>query len=212
MPSANSPIRIGLVDDHPLTLAGLRGALATRPGLEVAWEATDGARALALCEETPPDLVLTDLLLPDMTAPDVIRALRARGVMTRVLILSSSAGSENIHRAFAAGASGYLLKSAGPDALFRAIEDAHAGRRVVPNEVAERLAERAPESDLTPRELEVLKQLVEGGTNHDIARALGMSAGTVRTHLSKILLKLGVDDRAGAVAAALRRGFVRDDL
>jgi two-component system NarL family response regulator len=96
-----------------------------------------------------------------------------RGIATRVLILSSSAGSENIHRAFAAGASGYLLKSATPDALFRALTEAHAGIRVVPDQVAERLAKRAPESDLTPRERDVLKQLVEGGTNHDIAHALG---------------------------------------
>ena len=198
MAAAKSPIRIGLVDDHPLTLAGLRGAVANRPGFEVVWEATEGLRAIALCEATPPDLLLSDLLLPDMSGPDMILAMRARGIVTRVLILSSSAGSEHIHRALSAGASGYLLKSATPDALVRALEDAHAGRRVVPELVAARLAERAPESDLTPRELDVLTRLVEGGTNHDIARALGMSAGTVRTHLSRILLKLGVEDRAAA--------------
>jgi len=209
--ATSAPITVAIVEDHPLTTTGLRNVVASTGRFTVMWDASTGVRALALCEKGAPDVLLLDMLLPDMTGADIIRELRSRGVPSRFLVLTSSAGSENIHRALAAGASGYLLKSASSEALLRALESVHAGQRVIPADVAERLAERAPESDLTPRELDVLTCLIDGGANHDIARALGIGVGTVRTHISRILLKLGASDRAAAVSIALRRGIVRSD-
>ena len=194
-----------------MTVAGLRSVLAARDSFRVMWDAATGERALSLCATKPPHVVLVDMLLPDMTGADFIRIARGRAVDARFLVLTSSTGSEHIHRALASGASGYLLKSATPDALMAALESVHAGQRVIPEEVVRRLSERPPESDLTDRELDVLRCLVRGGPNHEIARALGIGVGTVRTHVSHILLKLGATDRAAAVSLALRRGIVRDD-
>lgn len=205
-------IRIAIVEDHPLTTAGLRSVIAAAGNrFEVIWDAATGERAIARSQEKAPDVLLIDMLLPDMTGADVIRELRGRGVQSRFLVLTSSAGSENIHRALAAGASGYLLKSSAAEALIRALESVHAGHRVIPADVAERLSERAPESDLTQREMDVLRCLINGGANHEIAGALGIGVGTVRTHISRILLKLGASDRAAAVSIALRSGIVRSD-
>ena len=206
-----APITVAIVEDHPLTTAGLRGVVAGTARFSVIWDASTGERAIAMCEKAAPDVLLLDMLLPDMTGADIIRELRGRGVPTRFLVLTSSAGSENIHRALAAGASGYLLKSASSEALIRALDAVRAGQRVIPPDVAERLAERPPESDLTPREMDVLRCLIDGGANHEIARTLGIGAGTIRTHISRILLKLGASDRAAAVSIALRRGIVRSD-
>ncbi len=206
-----TPVTLAIIEDHPLTTAGLRSVIAADSRFTVLWDAATGERALTLCAESSPDVVLIDMLLPDMTGADVIRELLGRGVRSRFLVLTSAVGSENIHRALAAGAAGYLLKSASSETLIRALENVHTGHRVIPPDVAERLSERAPESDLTPREMDVLRCLVSGGANHEIARTLGIGAGTVRTHISRILLKLGASDRAAAVSAALRRGFVRSD-
>jgi two-component system NarL family response regulator len=211
MTEARTRIDVGIVEDHPMTTAGLRNLFAGRDRFRVIWDAATGGRALALCVESPPDVVLVDMLLPDMTGADLIRAARGRAVEARFLVLSSSAGSEHIHRALSAGASGYLLKNASADALVGAIESVHAGKKVIPEEVAERLSERPPESDLTDRELDVLRCLVRGGANHEIATTLGIGTGTIRTHISHILLKLGASDRAAAVSIALRRGIVRGD-
>lgn len=211
MTEATTPVTIAIIEDHPLTTAGLRSVIAADGRFTILWDAATGQRALARFEESAPDVALIDMLLPDMTGADVIQELLGRGVVTRFLVLTSAAGSENIHRALAAGAAGYLLKSASSEVLIRALADVHAGHRVIPPDVAQRLSERPPESDLTPREMDVLRCLIRGGANHDIARTLGIGVGTVRTHISQILLKLGAADRAAAVSAALRRGIVRSD-
>jgi len=203
------PITLLIAEDHPLTLAGLRGVLSSHPSFSIVGEAATGGAAIELHQRLRPDVLLVDLLLPDMTGVEVVRAVRSGAKDARVVVLTSSTGSEDIHRALRAGARAYLTKNATPEQLVQALRDVHAGRRVIPAEVAERLAERPPESDLTERETEVLRRLVAGGSNRAIAETLKLGEATVRTHVSNILLKLGVDDRAAAVAAALRRGIVR---
>lgn len=209
MATSAKPITIAIVEDHPLTLAGLRAVLTAHPSLSLVGEALDGASAIALHAKVKPDVMLVDLLLPDMTGVDVVRAVRAKAAQARVIMLTSAGGSEDIHRALEAGARAYLLKTATPEELVRSIIEVHRGTRVIPDAVAKSLEERIPESQLTTRETEVLRQLVAGGSNKEIAGALGLAESTIHTHVSNIFMKLGVNDRAAAVAAALRRGIVR---
>jgi len=203
------PITIAVAEDHPLTLAGVRAVLTAHPSLSFVGEAMTGAAAIELHARAKPDILLVDLLLPDMTGADVVRAVRATDPEARVIVLTSAMGSEDIHRALEAGARAYLLKTATSEELVQAIVSVHAGGRVIPEEVAKSLAERMPLSDLTPRETDVLRQMVAGGSNKEIAGILGLGAATIHTHVSNIFMKLGVNDRAAAVAAALRRGLVR---
>ncbi len=209
MATAAKPITIAIAEDHPLTLAGLRAVLTSHPSLSLVGEAMTGASAIELHARVKPDVLLVDLLLPDMTGADVVRKVRATAGDARVIVLTSASGSEDIHRALEAGARAYLLKTATPEELVRAIVSVHKGQRVIPDAVAKSLAEREPLSDLTARETEVLQQLVAGGSNKEIAGALGLGESTIHTHVSNIFMKLRVNDRAAAVAAALRRGIVR---
>lgn len=202
-------VRLLLVEDHPVMLEGLSMLLSQHPRLEVADQAENGAQAIRAFERRAPDLVVTDLSLPDMSGAQLISELRRRQPEVRVLVLTIHGGGDDIYRAVQAGCRGYLLKNARREELFRAIETVHAGARCFPAEVAARLAERTEMDQLTPREMEVLGLLAAGKRDRDIALSLRVGEPTIRTHLTSILSKLRVGSRTQAILAALELGLVR---
>ncbi|HEY7202389.1 MAG TPA: response regulator transcription factor [Candidatus Dormibacteraeota bacterium] len=209
MPDA---VRVLLVDDHLVVRQGLRAFLQLQPDIEVVGEAAGGAAAVEAAAAGRPDVVLMDLVMPEGDGVEAIRELAAAVPGARVLVLSSFADDERVFAAMQAGAAGYLLKDVEPDALAGAIRDVHRGRPALHPDVAARLmrrvAEPAPEH-LTPREREVLRLVVEGYANKQIASRLRITEKTVKTHVSSILQKLGVPDRTAAAVLAIRQGLVR---
>ena len=200
--------RILLVDDHAVVREGLVSLLQRQSDLQVVAEAADGASAIRLYREHRPDLVVLDLRLPDMDGVEVTSAIRAEFPQARLLVLSSFDGDEDIYRALKAGARAYVLKDSTREELLAAVRTVAAGQRSLSAAVAERLAERVTGSELTARELAVLRQIVNGRSNKQIASVLSISEGTVKTHVKSILAKLGVEDRTEAAVLALRRGLV----
>jgi DNA-binding NarL/FixJ family response regulator len=206
-----SSIRTLIVDDHPVVRDGLRGMLAGDPEIEVVGEASDGNEALAVVESLRPDVILMDLRMPGLGGAATIRALAERGVRAGVLVLTTYDTDSDVVRAIEAGATGYLLKDAPREELVRAIRAASRGEVVLAPSVATRLVSqlRAPAQDaLSERELEVLALIAQGETNRGAAARLFISEATVKTHLIHIYAKLGVNDRAAAVAAAYERGLI----
>jgi DNA-binding NarL/FixJ family response regulator len=204
-----TPRRSVLVaDDHAVVRLGLRAIIDAQPDLSVVSEAGTGQQAVSMFLERRPDVGVIDLLLPDLDGAEVCAAIRREVPRARLLIVSGSSGSEHIHRALKAGAAGYLLKDSLPSALLSAIRDVLAGRRVVPAAVAAELADRVYQSDLSPRELDVLRLVVHGLSNKEIAARLDLTEATVKTHLTHVLGKLGVEDRTQAALAAVKRGIV----
>jgi len=205
-------IRLVIADDHPVVRAGLRGMLAGQPGFEIVGEAATGAEAVALTSRLRPDVVLMDLRMPEMDGVTAIEHIRAQHPETHVLVLTTYDTDTDILRAIEAGATGYLLKDAPREELFRAIRAAARGEAVLAPKVAARLMGRmrAPaEEALTARELEVLSLVARGASNKEIARQLHISEATVKTHLLHIFDKLGVSDRTAAVTTALERGILQ---
>ena len=208
-----SPIRLLLVDDHPVVRDGLRGMLAGDPDLEVVGEASDGHEALTLADTLQPDVILMDLRMPRMGGAAAIRELAARGSTARVLVLTTYDSDSDVVPALEAGATGYLLKDAPRDQLVRAIRAATRDEAVLAPSVATRLVSQlrspGPAQDaLSERELEVLTLIAQGETNRGAAARLFISEATVKTHLLHIYEKLGVNDRAAAVATAYERGLL----
>jgi DNA-binding NarL/FixJ family response regulator len=206
-----SPIRLIIVDDHPVVRDGLRGMFAGDPGFEVLGEAATGAEAVTVVEGLRPDVVLMDLRMPQMDGVTAIAELRRRGSPARVLVLTTYDTDTDVLPAIEAGATGYLLKDAPRDELFRAVRAAAQGEAVLSPSVATRLMGqlRTPAKEpLSQRELEVLGLIAQGTTNREAARQLFISEATVKTHLLHIYAKLGVKDRAAAVAAAFERGLL----
>jgi NarL family two-component system response regulator LiaR len=205
-------IRILIVDDHAVVRQGLRSFLQLQPDLEVVGEAADGNSALELAARLRPHVVLMDLMMPEGDGVDAIRRLRARLPESRVLVLSSFVDDARIFSALQAGATGYLLKDVQPEALAESIRQAHRGESALHPRVASRLVVHATEptglADLTPRERDVLKLVAEGFANKEIGRRLFISEKTVKTHVSNILQKLGVEDRTQAALIAVRRRLV----
>jgi DNA-binding NarL/FixJ family response regulator len=206
--TAKGPIRVVVAEDHFVTRAGLAAIINAQADMRVVAEAETGTEAVEGYGKHRPDVMLVDLRLPEMSGLDVTAAVCREFPDARIIILTGSEGNEMIYRALQSGARAYLLKDIRGPQLLKAIRDVHEGRRVVPPEVAALLAERMPQSDLTPREMDVLKLIVGGKSNKEIATALGLSEGTVRTHVSNILGKMGVSDRTQAATAALQRGIV----
>jgi len=205
---ANSPIRILIVDDHPVVCTGLTSMLSAQPGLDIVGSAASGEEALAIVKRDAPDLLLLDLRMPGMDGIGVLQALKRIPVAPRVIILTSFDKDEDVYRAIRAGAQGYLLKDTTEAEMTTAITVVHSGNRYIPRHIAARLADRMMRSDLTARELQILEQLAEGSTNKQIADTLDISDNTVRHHVNSIMEKLQVSDRTEAVATAIRSGVL----
>lgn len=200
-----------VVDDHPVVRDGIVGMVSSDPGIEVVGEASDGAEAVGLARTLAPDVVLMDLRMPRLDGVAAIREFARLGIKSRVVVLTTFDGDADVLPAIEAGATGYLLKDAPRDDLVRAIHGAAAGDAVLAPSVASRLMGRvrAPESSaLSPRELEVLALVADGATNRAVGARLHLSEATVKTHLLSIYAKLGVGDRAAAVAEGFRRGLL----
>ena len=204
----SDPIRILIVDDHLALRIGLAAMVSSKPHLEVVAEAADNAGALAACAEHCPDVVLMDLRIPGGGGVDATLKIRQCWPATRVLIVTTFDGDEDIHRAIEAGASGYLLKGLSSAELVTAIETVHRGKTVMPPGVAALFRERVLRKDLSPRELEVLRLIVEGRSNKEIAKNLHIGEESVKTHSKSLFQKLGVADRTQAAIEAIRHGIV----
>lgn len=204
------PIRLLITDDHPVVRDGIRGMFAADPGFDVVGEASDGARAVELARSLEPDVILMDLRMPGTSGVDAIRELVRLGVPSRVLVLTTYATDSDVGPAIEAGATGYLLKDALPEELTRAVRSAARGETVLSPSVATRLVGRmrSPSVSLSDRELEILRLIADGSTNREAAARLFISEATVKTHVLHIYAKLGVNDRAAAVAAGFRRGLL----
>ncbi|MFE2755946.1 response regulator [Actinosynnema sp. NPDC059335] len=204
-------IKLLIVDDHPVVRDGLRGMFSADPRFEVLGEAGDGAEAIAAADRLRPDVVLMDLRMPGTDGVTAIKELAKRGVPARVLVLTTYDTDSDVLPAIEAGATGYLLKDAPREELFRAVEAAARGQAVLSPAVATRLMGqmRQPASEpLSQRELEVLELIARGSTNREAAKQLFISEATVKTHLLHAYAKLGVNDRAAAVATAFSRGYL----
>ncbi|GAA1910127.1 response regulator [Streptantibioticus ferralitis] len=207
-----APLRLLIADDHPVVRDGLRGMFDGDPGFEVVAEAGDGAEAVTLAERLSPDVVLMDLRMPRLDGVAAIRAMAERGLPARVLVLTTYDTDSDVLPAVKAGATGYLLKDTAREELVRAVRAAARGESVLSPAVATRVLGqvRTPEREpLSPREVEVLGLVAAGSTNRETAARLFISEATVKTHLLHIYAKLGVKDRAAAVAAAYERGLLR---
>jgi DNA-binding NarL/FixJ family response regulator len=208
MSSSPGEVRILVADDHFIVRMGLVALINTEPGLRVVGEADDREKVAALFEQLKPELVLMDVRMPGKSGHDAMRQIRRTAPDARVLMLSAFDGDEEIHTALAAGAQGYVLKSATDKELIPAIHAVAAGKRWIPKDVACRLKSRQLYEQLTPREVEVLNALARGLANKEIADRLGISEYTAKDHLKSILAKLRVADRTQAVTAALQRGII----
>jgi DNA-binding NarL/FixJ family response regulator len=207
-------IKLLIVDDHPVVRDGLRGMFAGDPRFEVLGEAGNGHEALAVARSVRPDVILMDLRMPGMDGVTTIRTLKEQGFTARVLVLTTYDTDSDVLPAIRAGATGYLLKDTPREELFRAVSAAHRGESVLSPSVAGRLMGelRTPAQDsLSQRELEVLTLISRGSTNRETAAKLFISEATVKTHLLHVYAKLGVRDRAAAVAAAFERGLLGGD-
>ncbi|MEV6417483.1 response regulator transcription factor [Kribbella sp. NPDC051718] len=207
----SGPIKLLIADDHPVVRDGLSGMFARDPDFEVLGEAADGAEALALARELQPDVILMDLRMPGMDGLTAITELAKQGSVARVLVLTTYDTDTYVVPAIEAGATGYLLKDAPRDELLRAVRAAAAGESVLSPSVASRLVSRVRTpvaGPLTQREIEVLELVAAGNTNREIAVKLFISEATVKSHLLNLYLKLGVNDRAAAVAEGFKRGLL----
>ena len=202
------PIRVLVVEDHHVVRQGLVALLNVVEGLEVVGQAADGVEAITQFRKHKPDITLKDLRLPRMSGVDVIQRLRMETPQARFIVLTTYDGDEDIYRALQAGARAYLLKGMTSEELIAAIRTVHAGKSLIPPAIAEKLAERMGTEELTPREFDVLEQIVHGKANKDIAIELAISEATVKTHINSLLGKLGVVDRTQAATAAIQRGIV----
>ena len=206
-----SPVRLLVVDDHPVVRDGLHGVFAADEDFEVVAEAGDGQEALARAARVEVDVVLLDLRMPRMGGVETIRALATQAPDVRVLVLTTFDTDRDVLPAIEAGATGYLLKDASAAELKAAVRAAYAGQPVLAPSVAGRLigqVRRGPDSALSPREVEVLRLVAAGTTNRETARRLLISEATVKTHLLHLYEKLGVNDRAAAVSEAYQRGLL----
>ena len=211
--SPSHPIRVMLVDDHAMVRTGLATFLSAFDDLQLVGEAENGKAAIQLCAEIRPDVVLMDMVMPDMYGVDVIRAICQKYPQVRVIALTSFKDGDLVKKALEAGAIAYLLKDVSADDLVRAIHAAHAGRTTLSPEAAQALVETTnqpptPGLNLTDRELDVIVLMVEGLNNTQIAGRLSVSPYTIKSHVSNILSKLSVSSRTEAVTLALRNHIV----
>jgi DNA-binding NarL/FixJ family response regulator len=204
-------IRVLLIEDHFLARMALHSVLSGHAQILIVGEASDGEAGIAMYRSKRPDVVVLDLRLPRISGFDVITQLRDEFPTARIVILSNYHGSEDIYRAVRNGAMAYLTKDASGEELLNAIQSVDRGLRYFPHVALDRLAERMPSVELTPRETEVLTCITQGRSNREIAEELGIAEKTVRIHVSAVLDKMGARDRTQATIYALQRGLVHLD-
>jgi DNA-binding NarL/FixJ family response regulator len=208
MEAGLDPIRILIVDDHPIMRVGIAAIINAQPRMQVVGQAGTAGEAVRIFEAVQPDLTLMDLRLPDRSGVEAIRSIRAISPRAKIVVLTTYEGDEDIHQALDAGARGYLIKGMPHDALVKALQRVHAGQRYLPQVVTEALSSRIPGSHLSQREQEVLQLMFAGMSNRAIAEKLAIKEATVKSHVSVILMRLDVNDRTQAVVEGLKRGLV----
>ena len=208
MPNTRS-IKVLCVDDHRIVREGLSLIIGRQPDMEVVATASSGEEAIDLVGKCRPDVTLMDLNLRGLGGLDAIKAIRRQDGQARIVVLTMHNGEEYIHRAIEAGAASYVLKDTLSDSLIGVIRDVYQGRPSMAPDVQARLAERAGNAHLTPREVQVVQLISEGMRNKEIAAALGISFETAQVHVRNILAKLKVQDRTAAVSIAVRRGIIQ---
>jgi DNA-binding NarL/FixJ family response regulator len=206
-----TPITVLLVEDHFLARMALRSVLGGKAGVSLVGEAENGEQAISLYQQLKPDVTIMDLCLPGMNGFDAIAVIRKQHRTAKIVVLTNYEGSEDVYRALRNGAMGYLTKDASGKELVDAIETVHQGVRYLPRAARDRLAERIPCLELTPREHQVLERISRGESNREIATNLQIAEKTVRIHVSGMLVKLGARDRTQAAIYAIQRGIVHLD-
>jgi DNA-binding NarL/FixJ family response regulator len=203
------PIRLLVVDDHVMIRLGIAALMADEADIEIVGEACTGAEAITLCERLQPDVTLMDGVLPDIHGVEAIRTIVSSNPQARIILFSINESAEDIHRAIEAGAFGYASKAQSQEVIVRAVRAVSRGERFLEPELARRLSARAATNALSQRELEVLRLVAEGRANKQIGAGLGLSENTVKTHLTRIMGKLGVHDRTSLAMRAMALGLLR---
>jgi two-component system NarL family response regulator len=204
-----SRIRVLIADDHSVLRHGLVSLIGFEADMMVVGEARNGREAVDLWKQHRPDVTMLDLRMPELDGVGVIKQIRADDENTRIIVLTTYDGDEDIYRAIQAGAKGYLLKDVPREALIDCIRRVHAGETCVPVHLANRLAKRVSDKSVSEREIDVLKLMAQGKSNKEIGSALFISAGTVKSHVKSIFAKLNVNSRAEAVANAAHSGLIQ---
>jgi two-component system, NarL family, response regulator len=204
-----SPIRILIADDHPVVREGLVALINHRPDMTVVAEASNGLEAVAAFLDHHPDVTLMDMRMPEMDGADAIVAIRQQAPSARVVVLTTYDDDAHIQRSLSAGAKAYMLKDAPRDDLLACIRTVHEGGTLIPADIAGKLAASIGLPSLTDREIEVLGLVRDGKSNKEIAAALFITEGTVKSHMHAVIGKLDANDRTQAVTVALRRGILR---
>ena len=203
-----TPIRILIVDDHPIMRVGVAALISSSREMECVGQAGSGEEAIELHKRLQPDITLMDLRLPGISGVETIRRIRAAAPKARFIVLTTYDGDEDIHQAMEAGASGYLVKGLPQEMLVNAVRRVHSGTRYLPPPMSQALASRTPDSNLSARERQVLQLIADGRSNKEIASELGITEATVKCHVSVILARLNASDRTQAVVIAMRRGLI----
>ncbi|MBW4448143.1 MAG: response regulator transcription factor [Spirirestis rafaelensis WJT71-NPBG6] len=206
--SQSTTIRVLIVDDHSIVRQGLATIINRAPEMTVIAQAEDGQQAINAFREYQPDVTLMDLRMPKMGGVEAIMAICAEFKQARIAVLTTYDGDEDIYRGLQAGAQGYLLKDSKLGELLNAIRVIHNGQKYIPPEVGAKLFQRMSNPELSERELEVLRLMAQGMGNQEIGTALIIGESTVKSHVNRILSKLGVSDRTQAVITAVKRGIV----
>ena len=210
--SPDRPIRLLVVDDHPMVRTGIGAVISGQPDMTLVAEAEDGLEAVAMYERHRPDVTLMDLQMPRMNGMVAMGEILKRWPWARIVVLTTYRGDVQALRALKIGAWGYLLKNTLRKELVCAVRDVAAGKRYVAAEVALELSRRVTDEALSAREVEVLGEVAAGGANKQVADRLGVSEETVKSHMKNILVKLGASDRLQAVVIAMRRGILNEEL
>jgi DNA-binding NarL/FixJ family response regulator len=208
MSAETSPIRILVVDDHPVVRQGVAGLVGGQPDMSIVGQASNGREAIKQFRTHHPDIVLMDLQMPEMNGLDALMAIRDEAPEARIIVLTTYTGDAQVLRAIKAGAQGYLLKSALHRELLETVRRVHSGKKALSAEVSYEVAEHATDDALTPAEVRVLRLIAQGNANKEIAEQLSVSEETVKGQVRNILSKLGAKDRTQAAMIGVKRGII----